>query len=184
VDVPQNAVYDYEVYSSTGGSNIASNVFFALINTCLSADTTNSIYGMPYAFTHKVVLSSDDPNFNTDDYMSDDGYNQWDDGDYVYIGFPWGSAALSQSVQTGYPFTYYDGWICDLIAYALIYDMTVNDAMDHASYVRFQMYFGQTDLFNDFTAYWLYYNGSEWIPMSGGTGSHLAVYGNGNIHLS
>jgi hypothetical protein len=76
VSPPQNAVYDYEVHSSTGGSASASKVFFALINTCLSANTTNqgqhdgSVFGMPYAFTHKLVLSTNDPNFNVAYHMS------------------------------------------------------------------------------------------------------------------
>jgi len=188
VTAPQNAVYDYEVYFSTGGLS-ASKVFFTLINTCLSANITGqgqhdgSVFGLPYAFTHKIVLSINDPNFNIAYHMSSNGYNQSDNGNYIYMGFPWGSAALAQTVQSGYPNTYYAYWLQNFFAYAFIYDMTTNDALDHSSYVCFQRYFGQTDLNNDFTAYWLYFNGSQWVPMSGGQNSHLAVYGNGNIHL-
>jgi hypothetical protein len=99
------------------------------------------------------------------------------------MGFPWGSAALSQSVQAGYPFTTYDGWVWDFFAYAFMYDMSVINALEHTSYIRFAMYFGQTDLCNNFAANWLYFNGSQWVSMANGEGSSLAVYGNGNIHL-
>lgn len=198
VTPPVNAVYDCEIYSDTGGSANPSNVFFALINTCLSADLAiigqgtwpdGSAYGMPYAWTHKIVRfqNATYPSFNIAYDMSRLGYSEPDAGAYVYLGFPLGSAALDQtSVQNGYPNTKYAYWLENFFAYAFIYDMSVNDALDHASYSCFQRYFGQTDLYNSFAAVWPYWNGERWVDddeWSYAEGCTLAVYGNGNIHL-
>ena len=191
VAVPLNAVYDQEVHSNTGGWNNPSNVFFALINTCMSANITfqptqpdGSVVGMPYAWTHKIVLWKNDSGFNTAYYMSLFGYSQPDDGNYVYLGFPWGSAALSQSVQNGYPYTRYAYWLQEFFAYAFIYDLSVIDALDDASQACFQRNFGQTDLYNNFTAVWPFWNATanQWQNQTG-YNSTLAVYGNGNLHL-
>jgi len=145
----EHAVYDKDIFLATVGKT-----FFAFINTCNSAhvndsgtfwgyydDVTQGLVdgsyykarGMPFAWSNgrKVVNMSTTQNFNTFHHMSNDGYNDPDDGEFVYIGFLGGSASLSQTVSGSWP--YYHTWVKQFFAYGLIYDMTVNDALDHAS---------------------------------------------------
>jgi hypothetical protein len=193
VDPPANAVYDYEVYSNTGDSSDPSNVYFAFINTCMSADITmhgqgpieenDTIVGMPYAWTHKNVSWINYPSFDIAHDMSLFGYSQPDGGNYVYLGFPWGSAALDQSVQAGYSSKTYAEWLEAFFYCALAFDLSVNDALDQASLTKFSMDFGETDLYTGFIAVWPYYNGTHWVDQEG-ENSTLAVYGNGELHLN
>jgi len=96
------AVYDTDIYNIVNPSQVV----FAFINTCLSADTTylgqgSNVYssgnavGMPYAFTHRLV----EPNtqgFNVATQISNDGYDNPDTGSQIYIGFPTGSAGFNR----------------------------------------------------------------------------------------
>jgi len=66
-------------------------------------------------------------------------------------------------------------WLEDFFNYALNYDITINQALDHASYNRFNCNFDQTTLYNNFTA--------DWPGMPSAPGSTLVVYGNGNLRL-
>jgi hypothetical protein len=196
VAVPNNAVYDEEIYSETGSGANPSNVFFAFINTCLSGNLTwqgvwpdGSIVGMPFAWTHKIVEPKNTTGFNVAYHMSQYGYSDADDGAYVYLGFPWGSAALNQSVQDDYPNKSYASWLKEFFAYAFNYDMSVNEALDHASYSCFYRDFSETDLYSNFIAVWPIGRWNEtsqswyWDNLTQLPGSYLAVYGNGNIHL-
>ena len=67
-------------------------------------DTTQGLIsgrarGMPFAWSHRLVENRDTfQGFNTAYHMSDDGYARPDTGSFVYLGFHYGSAALSQVV--------------------------------------------------------------------------------------
>jgi hypothetical protein len=179
-------VYDMDIYDETDrGKN-----FFSFINTCMSANLTGyycpegggkhqsgTAVGLPFAFTHRTVIPKNTQGFNTEENMSDDGYDDADDGDFCYIGFPWGSASLNQTVDTeNYGDTYYHSWVEQFFYIALADDCTVNQALDMASYQCFGgQLFGETALHNNFTAIW--------PPLAPGINSTMAVYGNGNIHL-
>jgi hypothetical protein len=192
-----HAVYDMEIYNKTAFNK----TFFAFMNTCNSAhvdDWYNGQYpsgqgiipgtsrarGMPFAWTHRSV-GQIGPGFNTNQNMSDDGYNNADGGNFVYIGFVGGSASLSQTLSGSWP--YYHTWLEQFFGYALIYDMSVKDALDHASYSLWPGYcFDQTPLRagNGFWAIWEVWNPSEgWHNLMGGSWGKMAVYGNGNIRL-
>ena len=197
-----NGVYDYEIFSDTGGYSYSSNVYFAFISTCMSADLTTygqyqqsdgSPVGMPYAWTHRIVNWMGFENWTAASQMSmfgyEDGEHGSDNGDYCYIGFPYGSAALAEtSIQSGFTQTTYASWVQEFFAYALMYDYSVKDALDEASQALFTMDFDETALYTGFQAIWpMYlYNESisdyEWQDQIGND-STLAVYGNGNLHL-
>jgi hypothetical protein len=177
-------------------------VNFALINTCMSAGKTAEQYtydgsryyygssvqginyngyavGMPFAWTNRTVQHKDG-NFNVNTNISDDGYhsNTKDSGDQCYIGFPLGSASLSQVVDEQYASHLYGWWVYYFYQYVLYQDISVNQALDLASMDMYGgQYFDQTCLYNNFTASWgpnhtnLDYN------------SKIAVFGNGDIHL-
>jgi hypothetical protein len=165
-------------------------VIFALINTCMSANTTlygqglkddnwnphPRAFGMPFAWTHRTVANRNTAGFTIAQNISDDGYNNPDWGFQVYIGFTYGSASLSQNIpyDEGYP---YNNWVVSFFDNALNHYKSVNDALDSASSQYFGSSFGTSDL-QDFTAYW-------WNPDGGATqdGCKMAVYGNGNIQL-
>ncbi|MFW6110995.1 MAG: hypothetical protein ACOC6H_03050 [Thermoproteota archaeon] len=118
---------------------------------------------------------TDNPDFNVADHISDDGYNDPDTGDQVYIGFPWGSASLSQTIPLNGG-TQYLYWVDRFFYYALNYDMSVNYALEHASYKAWgNWHFDESPLRTGFTAYW--WNVGE------DDNCTMAVYGNGNIHL-
>jgi hypothetical protein len=172
-------VYDMDIYEKTTGKT-----FFAFINTCLSANTTygngDGTYGavgMPYAWTGRTVSSN--PGSGE---MSDDGYSDPDGGTFCYIGFPWGSAALNQTITGVAPI--YAQWLENFFWYVLSFDISVNDALDEASLSNFDELFGETDLATDFIANWPRDSDGdgEWEDCFG-QGSAMAVYGNGNIHL-
>ena len=140
---------------------------------------TDRIEGMPYAFTHKYVGANS--TIQPDGYMSGDGYLYPDGGSKVYIGFPYGSAALSQMLpnwQNGS--VSYATWVQDFFYAALNtqYPETVNQALDYASLNTEGWYFGISKLHTGFDAYWWYY--FERSPMSHCT---MAIYGNGDIYI-
>ncbi len=195
--IDNNYVFDMDIYDETAGKT-----FFALINTCLSAciDDTVGDYnasqgivnpndspqnqrarGMPFAWTHLLVTE----NPNTDPpsgYMSRNGYTHPDGGINCYIGFPFGSASLNQTITGIAPI--YATWLEKFFWYALSYDISVNDALDEASLFNFNNLFSNTDLYNSFGAEWPMWNsGAQRWEAPPYIGSTLAVYGNGNIHL-
>jgi hypothetical protein len=109
--------------------------------------------------------------------MSRDGYWQPDSGQFCYIGFDPGSAALCQSVDNrGLGSTYYN-FVYAFFYYALSTQMTVNQALDAAAYMCFYPEtFAGTALYQGFTADWPGCN-----PEYGQGQMH--IYGNGNIHI-
>lgn len=158
---PENDVYDREIYSDTGGSN-PSKYFFTLINTCLSGKvdtwtytdlqtsiqypvgqgTGNGVQAMPFAWTHKLV--TDQPNTNPPSgYMSRNGYTHPDSGAFAYMGSPYGSAALSQTI-TGQ--TIYATWLENFFWYALSFDISINNALDEATLRNYNCVFGSCNL--------------------------------------
>jgi hypothetical protein len=189
-DIDYNhGVFDMDIFPY-GGWKVA----FAFINTCLSADTElwgqgnvygdGNMVGMPYAFTHKLVAGPMDPYSQT--YMAQYGYDYPDNGHQVYIGFPFGSAALSQRVPWDGSGPYYYYWVVAFFGFALTWDISVHDALDYASAQQWgESYdFGNCPLSLGFTACWPTYNGTieDWDNDTG-AGSYMAVYGNSRIHL-
>ena len=173
-------IFDYQIFDATS----TGNNYFNYISTCLSADLSNgsqinsiftgtygsntggsgNIVGIPYAWTHGASLSTN-------------GYSSSDTGPYCYIGFPWGSAALSQYPQANFPTTTYCEFVSDFFYYALTGRATVNQALDAASELLFNTPWYNTALCNDFVAYWPGCNPST------SPGCTMVVYGNGNIYL-
>lgn len=66
--------------------------------------------------------------------------------------------------------------------YALFYDMTVNQALDHATWQHWGDYFVNSPLTTGFTAVCPFYYNGQWNNHYR-AGSRMAVYGNGNICL-
>jgi hypothetical protein len=159
-----------EIYNQMNGRTC-----FAFINTCMSSNLTygNGFYytgtevGMPFAITHNRVGID----------MSSDGYNNpW--GPSCYIGFPYGSASLSNIVDPQHPSTYYWMWVYAFFYYALNNDWSINTALDQASLMCFNSAYGSTALHNDFSSIWEGVSPPEGVPHC-----TMTVYGNGNIHL-
>jgi hypothetical protein len=199
--VNTNMVYDMDIY----GKTTPGKTCFAFINTCLSGCINSTIYdangnpqvtglpagggkysgtnnavGMPYAWTHRIVREKG-TGFDTSVHMSKYGYADPDNGQFVYLGFPWGSAALDQSIS-GSSYDYYY-WIQDFFYGALASDISVNQALDFASQARFSNQdFDQIDLYTSFNALWPMWSSGSWSNTEF-SNSKLAVYGNGNIHL-
>jgi len=183
---PEEGVYDMDVYYKTDEGK----TIFAFINTCLSASLTNPFTGepwqqwgtygargLPFAFTHgrTVEDKSSTPGFNIESHMSDDAYFDPDDGSQVYIGFPYGSASLSQNIP--YPSgSRYSIWVDRFFYHALYYDMSVNQALDHASMLQWGMWWSNPYVpLRDFVSHWDGFPDAEH--------SSMAVYGNGRIQL-
>jgi hypothetical protein len=177
-----------------------SKIIFAFISTCMSADTSygqgwlppqppysGRARGLPFAFTHRLVADkSTTPGFNIAQYISDDGYGDPDWAPQVYIGFPYGSASLYQGIPYGEGNPYYY-WVYSFFYHALSYDLTVNQALDSASWQFMGSNFGGSWLRTGFDAVWPFdKNGDgiyeEW-EKEHGAGSTMAIYGNGNIRL-
>jgi hypothetical protein len=112
--------------------------------------------------------------------ISDDAYFYPDDGSQVFIGFVGGSASLSQQLPYPSGSNNYSRWVDRFYYYALYYnDMSINDALDHASFELYGMWFANPYVpLRSFTAYW-------WNPShQGETGQgSMAVYGNGRLRL-
>lgn len=183
-----NGVFDRDVYWRTWYGK----TLFAFINTCLSANLTHpdtgepwqgygtqGAIGLPLAFTHGRTVADREqtPGFNVESHMSDDAYFYPDDGAQVYIGFPFGSASLSQKIPYNTGPHIYAEWVESFFDYALHYDdMSVNDALDHASFELWGMYFANPYVpLRGFTAHWDYFTDF--------TDCTMAVYGNGRIQL-
>lgn len=92
---PENGVYDMDVYKNT-----TDKTFFALINTCASANLDYQNYnggkaqGMPYAWTHRYV----GPQAGSGANLSINGYGYPDNSLFCYLGFPSGSAVSSDDI--------------------------------------------------------------------------------------
>jgi hypothetical protein len=102
-----HAVFDAEIYDKTEGNN-----FFAFISTCNSAYVDNfwsgevstqglvdglRARGMPFAWSHGTEVFTDYPTSSPPaGTMSCNGYTDPDGGDFCFIGFNMGSAALNQ----------------------------------------------------------------------------------------
>ncbi len=150
--------------------------------------------GMPFAFTHRLVHDKSsypgfsitaDPNDPRFGDISDDGYGDPDTGRNVYLGFPWGSAAIEQRIPFDYGPQYYY-WLSDFFSLALDWDYSVNQALDIASDWTWGCgTFGSSYLHTGFAANWPQkdVNGNWQNSNIIGAGSTLAVYGNGDIHL-
>jgi hypothetical protein len=187
---PNHGVFDLHIYQETAAQ--PSKVFFAFINTCESASLDyqellppdfpygERARGMPLAWTHRFVKDINEQGFDVTQHMSDEGYGSPDDGNQVYIGFPYGSASLEEPIpfdwDTG---TRYYYWVHHFFYWALYYDMSVNAALNAASQDSWGYDFGSQycPLSQGFTAYW--WNGNP-ETMNDCT---MAVYGNGKIHL-
>lgn len=187
-----HGVYDIDIYNAVS----AGKVIFAFINTCESAnithigqgyyqDTGNPL-GMEFAWTHRLVENKSKPEFNITQHISNDGYSDPDVGSQVYIGFPYGSAALEQKIPYDYYGSQYYLWVLDFFYYALCWDYSVNDVLDLASDYRWGCgTFGNSFLRGDgFAAVWPMDTDGDGIwTVNPGNNSTMAVYGNGNIHL-
>jgi hypothetical protein len=196
VDMPSHGVYDTDIYPLI----TAGNINLAFINTCMSAKTTaqgsnpgigqgllspdwppvpERYEGMPFAWTHRLVEDkSSMQNFNVEEHMSDDGYNDPDFGPQVYIGFPYGSASLMQRIPyDGGTYTYHY-WVYLFFYHALFFEMSVNQALDAASLYIWSTSFAESPLQGDgFTCYWWKANPETMENCT------MAIYGNGNIFL-
>jgi len=179
-DAPQNGVYDMDIYKNKTGED---KTFFAFINTCLSANLTyqdyngGNVQGMPYAWTLRYVGPQEGPGAN----LSINGYTDPDNSAFCYLGFPWGSAALDQTITGIAPI--YATWLEKFFWYALSFDISVNDALDEASLYNFEELFGDTDLATNFGAIWPMWNNVTGWEDPPYYGCSLVVYGNGNIRL-
>jgi hypothetical protein len=175
---PTYNVFDYMIYNATSNDNN----HFSYINTCLSANLNDGDYfghtgaygenqggsgniiGMPYAWTHGHPMSTD-------------GLSDPDSGPYCYIGFVLGSAALNQVIPYPSGDTIYYYFVYDFFDALLNNQLTVNQALNYASYQNFPPAgFAATYLYNGFTAYWPGCN-----PETGP--GRMVVYGNGDIYL-
>ncbi len=182
-----HAIYDMEIYQWVSQGTVV----FSFINTCLSADTTQfgqgmlpaqwpqippRAIGMPFAWTHRLVEPLLTQGFTVTQHISDDGYNNPDWAPQVYIGFPYGSASLSQGIpfngQGGNPYYY---WVVSFMYHAISTSETVNQALDSASWQFMGNSFGNCPLRTGFTA--------SWWNFPDQPGCTMAVYGNGNIRL-
>ena len=188
---PANDIFDYQIYNSMANSN----AYFTFIDACYSAALslppnpnppyaytgsygsnsggTGAPIGMPYAWTHEYA--TEDPSAGN---MSNDGYRFPDQGKYCYIGFPTGSAALSQTIDQDYPNTIFYDFVYCFFYYALCCNyLTVNQALDAASYMCFNEPFGSTMLHLYFQCDW------PGVTPQYVNGCSMVVYGNGNIGL-
>jgi hypothetical protein len=184
VDSPTNFtgdIFDYEIFDATSNGY----TYFSYISTCMSANLTipsgcsgtygnNSggsgyVIGMPYAWTHGASISTD-------------GYGYPDSGKYCYIGFPWGSAPLSQPPDpSNFPTVTYGEFVSSFFYNALSCQLTVNQALDAAAYQWFPYQtFAGTLLHQDFAATWPRFPGDN--PQSY-SGCKMVVYGNGDMCL-
>lgn len=188
-----HAVFDSHVYSYTN-----SKLIFAFISACESANIDHlgqgllpgdptqppsyfeRALGMPFAWTHRLVKDkSTTPGFTINDHISDDGYDDPDWGTQVYIGFPLGSASLSQPIPYAEQgsYKYYD-WVCSFMSHALTLDRSINQALDDASWEFLGTWFGNSPLRTGFYPFWWRMTTPPEYSVA-----TLAVYGNGNIKL-
>lgn len=192
---PDNGVYDMDIYPLTE----TRKVFFAFINTCLSANTSDwqvingtwwysaqgmGVYGargLPFAFTHRYVKWRYAPGFNEAIHISNSSYENPDNGPHVFIGFPWGSPSLILRIPYNTGIEYMQ-WVNTFFYYALFYSMSVNQALDHAAYQHWGCYFGNCPLWTGFQTVWPIYKNGTWNQNPYGP-CYMYCYGNGNVCL-
>jgi hypothetical protein len=198
----EHAVFDDDIYERTSGKT-----FFAFINTCNSAHVNATFYfedtnstqglidgdrarGMPFAWSHGLKVTDEPDSTPPSGWISSNGYTDADSGDFCYIGFDSGSAALDQTVENSDYHYYY--WVYHFFYFALTADYTINEALDLASHEAFygSPDFDESPLFNSngFTAIWRMYIEGEWQEFWGNfhflvPNCHMKVYGNGNLKL-
>lgn len=185
---PSGDVFDYQIYSYTS----TPKNYFSFISACMSAalsatypngtklfsDETGTYglnnqnggstkpIGMPFAWTHGASISNN-------------GYVNPDSSAYCYVGFPYGSAPLSQQsppIDPNYPTITYGNFVSDFFYNALSLHDSVNQALYYASQTCWSKDFSASTLYNGFTAYWQ----GVGPPQPGCT---MVVYGNGNMYL-
>jgi hypothetical protein len=190
--VPSNGVYDYEIYANTGGSSQQSKIYFAYISTCMSAnltyqgqDSNGRQTGLPYAWTHRMPFMPNHVAFNTQSHMSNIGYSYPDNGDYCYIGFTMGSPSLEQqNIQSSHPLIVYANFVYYFFANSAGHGYSIRNSLDQTSLSLFGRNFGQTELYNGFTAKWPMYMNGAWQTTSYGINNDkMAIYGNSNMYL-
>ena len=191
-----NAVYDMDLYLTLPTGKVKFS-FMSFCKSACIADNVGEYYaeqrfingtppwsytrpvGMPLACTGRFVADIDSTDgFNIEDYISIDGYGDPDMGSQVYIGFPDGSASLSQNIPSVQGPTQYHEWVDEFFQSALYDDVSVNDALDSASLELLGWHFNTSPLQTGFIASW-------WTPGNPMEEEDctMAVYGNGNIHL-
>jgi len=183
---PENGVYDMDVFTKTEKNK----TIFAFISTCLSSSLIHpetgqpwqgggdeGALGLPYAFTHRLVKDkSSTPGFTISSHMSDDAYFDPDDGSQVYIGFPYGSPSLPQRIPYPTGSDQYWQWVDNFFKQALYYDISVNQALDHACMEIWGMWFANQYMpLHNFTAHW--------DKLGDQDNCNMTVYGNGRIKL-
>jgi hypothetical protein len=192
---PNGDVFDYQIYNLEP----TSKNYFCFISTCMSArlsvvtpqgqplgnnyqtyglnngpGCSGYIVGMPFAWTHGASMSTN-------------GYANPDSNQYCYIGFPWGSAPLSQTsppLNSYYPSVYYGQFVSNFFYAALILHYSVNQALDYASGICWSgQAFQNTVLHSGFSAFWPTWTGDT--PNGDNTFGQctMTVYGNGNMYL-
>jgi hypothetical protein len=187
-----HGVYDIDMYNAFSPSK----VHFAFIDACKSADLytvgqgfwqSSNPTGLPFGFTHRIVNY-----LPTGTQMSRYGYEYPDSFPQCYIGFPDGSAALDQHIDSNGEYgqgPQWYTWVIFFFYFALDFDNSVKDALDLAcDYTWSCDNFLDSPLWGDgFTAVWPMYRYNEtsqqweWMDFPGA--ATLAVYGNSNIHL-
>lgn len=170
-----SAVYDLDIYPLIQTGN---KIFFQFMSTCKSAETSGQgllpaqgqhgsrAYTLPFAWTHRYIGTGG---------MSSDGYGTPDSGSQVYIGFPNGSASLSQLIPLITGTNHFRDWVIRFFQCAVYNEWSVNYALDQASLQTWGFDFGSSPLRTGFDDYW------EGLPI--GYSSTMAVYGNGRIYL-
>ena len=159
---PSGDVFDYQIYNYPDIQNNAFSYISACMSSALSATYPNGTklflnetgqyganptsygfsgepIGMPFAWTHGASMSSN-------------GYAGPDSGAHCYIGFPWGSASLSQDGanaidnKSGYSDVTYGEFVADFFFAALSLHDSVYQALNYASDVCWNEPFGESNL--------------------------------------
>jgi hypothetical protein len=185
-NISSGNTFDYQIYDAT----TPNYNYFNWISTCLSADLggripllngtgtygpnsggTGAPIGMPYAWTH--ILTTEQP---VEGAMSFYGYWSPDYGQYCYIGFPYGSPSLSQTIDDEYPTALYYDFVHSFFYNTLSLQMTVKQALDAASLAYWAPHlFCTNKLAYNFTA--------QWDTYQDGYDCYMNVYGNTNMYL-
>ncbi|MCW3999743.1 MAG: hypothetical protein NWE93_05850, partial [Candidatus Bathyarchaeota archaeon] len=196
----QHAIYDSNIYEET----VAGKTCFAFINTCNSAHVGDSYYGqyvstqglvdnsihkargMPFAWSHGIKVTATPNSTPPSGWMSRDGFSYADSGDFCFIGFELGSAALDQTLASSSYHYYY--WVYHFFHYALEGDNSIHTALNLASHDTFSgsPNFDASPLSNStgFEAIWPMFIDGQWnyddysVP-----NCHMRVYGNSYIKL-
>jgi hypothetical protein len=199
----QHAIFDSNIYDKT----VTGKTCFAFINTCNSAhvndsgtfwgfqqwgDVTQGLVdgsrarGMPFAWSHGIKVTATPTSTPPSGWMSRNGYSNADSGNFCFIGFESGCAALDQTIENS-DYHYYF-WLYHFFYYALACDNIIHTALDLASQDTFYYSpnFDASPLFNanGFTAKWPMFRNGAWDYQDySWPNCHMRVYGNSNIKL-